>query len=219
MGDSLTRLIMERPPLIENAYIERARKLASSLLSDALKSSCEMDYGIKPVAPKMRIVGTAMTVALKPGDNLFLHKAIYLSGKGYVLVADGKGFAHGAAWGEMTTRAAMAMGVEGIVLDGFIRDLTEIRDLGFPVFARGTVPGGVNRMGPGRINTTISCGGITVNPGYLVLGDEDGVVVVPKDRIAETVLAAEKMAAQEQVRINEIGQGKLEPEWLKQKFE
>ena len=178
-----------------------------------------MDHGIKPLAPRMRIVGTAMTVALRPGDNLFLHKAIYLSGKGYVLVADGKGFSHGAAWGEMTTRAAMAIGIEGIVLEGFIRDLAEIRELGFPVFARGTVPGGVNRMGPGAVNTVISCGGITVRPGDLVLGDEDGVVVIPRDRIADTILEAEKMAAQEQVRISEIAQGKLEPEWLKQKFE
>jgi regulator of RNase E activity RraA len=219
MDDSLTCLIREKPPLVEDGYPARARKLASSLLSDALRAPCAMDYGIKPLASGMRIVGTAMTVTLQPGDNLFLHKAIYLSGKGYVLVVDGKGFANGAVWGEMTTRAAMASGTEGIVLDGFIRDLSEIRELGLPVFARGTVPGGVNRMGPGGINTIISCGGIAVHPGDLVMGDEDGVVVIPRNRIADTILQAEKMAAQEQFRIREIAQGKLEPEWLKQKFE
>lgn len=196
----------------------RARKLACSLISDAMECYAPMDGHIKSIAPKMKVAGTAITIALRPGDNLFLHKAIYLAGKGYVLVADGKGYSNGAAWGEMTTRAAIAIGVEGVVLDGFIRDLAELRELGFPVFARGAVPSGMNRLGPGEINGVISCGGVSVNPGDLVCGDEDGVVVVPRDKAAEVLDRAEDKARQEEKRIQEIAQGKFEPEWINERL-
>jgi 4-hydroxy-4-methyl-2-oxoglutarate aldolase len=218
MGDKLKAFIKENPALIPENLMIRARKLSSSLISDATEGLGVMEYHLKPIAPKMKVIGTAMTVALRPGDNLFLHKAIYLSGQGYVLVADGKGYSGGAAWGEMTTRAALAMGVEGLVLDGVVRDLAELRELGFPVFAKGAVPSGMNRLGPGEINGGISCAGISVQPGDLVVGDDDGVVVVTRDRIADVLEQAETKAAQEAIRIKEIAQGKLEPEWISAKL-
>ena len=218
MGNKLKSLILENAPLISDELMIRAKKLSSSLISDATESFGVMDYHIKPIAPKMKVIGTAMTVALRPGDNLFLHKAIYLSGKGYVLVVDGKGYSCGAAWGEMMTRAALAIGVEGLVLDGVIRDIAELRELGFPVFAKGSVPSGLNRIGPGEINSDISCGGISVHPGDLIFGDDDGVVVVSINKIAEVLDQAETKAVQEEIRIQEITQGKLEPEWIKEKL-
>ncbi len=210
--------IKENPSLIPEDLVIRARKLASSLISDAMECFGAMEARIKPVAPTMTVVGTALTVMIRPGDNLFLHKATYLAGKGYVLVADQQGYSSGAAWGEMMTRAAMAVGVEGVVLDGVVRDLPELRMLGFPVFAKGAIPNGVNRFGPGEINGVISCGGISVHPGDLVFGDEDGVVVVPRADIAAVVTDAEAKALQEKKRIQEISQGKLEPGWIAERL-
>ncbi len=210
--------IKENPPLIPDDLMIRARKLTSSLISDAMESFGAMEARIKPVAPTMTVVGTALTVMIRPGDNLFLHKATYLAGKGYVLVADQQGYSSGAAWGEMMTRAAMAVGVEGVVLDGVVRDLPELRMLAFPVFAKGAIPNGVNRFGPGEINGVISCGGISVHPGDLVFGDEDGVVVVPRAEIAAVVTDAEAKALQEKKRIREISEGKLEPAWIAERL-
>jgi len=218
MEEKMGLFIREKPPLIPEDLLIRARKLSSSLISDAMECFGTMDCHIKPVAPTMRVVGTAMTVMIRPGDNLFLHKATYLSGKGYVLVADQQGYSSGAAWGEMMTRAAMAVGVEGLVLDGVVRDLTELRELGFPVFAKGAIPNGLNRFGPGEINGAISCAGVSVHPGDLVFGDEDGVVVVPKAEIGVVLMGAEAKAVQEKKRIQDIAQGKLEPGWINERL-
>jgi 4-hydroxy-4-methyl-2-oxoglutarate aldolase len=218
MGEKPGLCIRENPPLIPEDLVIRARKLSSSLISDAMESFGAMDCHIKPVAPTMKVAGTAMTVMIRPGDNLLLHKATYLSRKGYVLVADQQGYASGAAWGEMMTRAAMAVGVEGVVLDGVVRDLKELKELGFPVFAKGAIPNGLNRFGPGEINGIISCGGISVHPGDLIFGDEDGVVVVPRAEIEAVLVDAEAKAVQEKKRIQEIAQGKLEPAWIDERL-
>lgn len=173
-----------------------------------------MDYEIKPIKPGMRVIGTAITVKVRPGDNLFLHKAVYLSEKGYVLVLDSNGHKAGAVWGEMMTRGAIAMKAEGVVLDGVVRDLAVLRELGFPVFAVGAVPNGMSRNGPGYINDTISCGGVSVSPGDLIYGDDDGVVVVPSNIVERVIILAEEKLELEEIRIREIEQGKIEPNWI-----
>lgn len=217
MNDKDAILIMDNPVKIPNDLMERVRKLSPSLLCDAMDSTGAMEYGIKPVKPGMRVLGTAITVKVNPGDNLFLHKAIYLSGKGYVIVLDSNGHKACASWGCMMTRAATAMGTEGVILDGAVRDVEEIRELGFPVFSCGAVPNGPTTNGPGRINSVISCGGVSVSPGDLVFGDDDGVVVVPPDKLENILLKAEAKAKSEEVRIKEIEDGKLEPNWVREK--
>lgn len=217
MKDRPEFIINENPPLIADDLVLRAKKLSSSLLSDATDGSGVMDFRIKPIIPKFKLIGTAMTVSLKADDNLFLHKAIYLAANGYVLVADGKGYSRGAAWGEMMSQAAMAIGVEGVVLDGVIRDIVEIRALRFPVFAKGAVPSGMSRIAPGAINCAISCGGAAVIPGDLVFGDDDGVVIVPRAKIDEVLAKAERKLVLEEQRIQEIENGKLEPDWVRER--
>lgn len=218
------------PQKLSEAIINRAKNLNSSLIADAMKGKNTMSYDIKPVGENMNFVGTAVTVSLTPGDNLFLHQAIYNSEVGYALVVDGKGYTKSAYMGELMAFAAEAIGLEGIVIDGLVRDKTDLQKLGFPIYSRGLVPSGPSKGEQGHNNISISCGGVNVQPGDLVVGDEDGVVIAPKLEIEEILSRAEKKQSYENRRIESITKYKqdkkagnlssdLEPDWLKDKIE
>lgn len=217
-------------PLLSEKTIERARKLNTTLISDALGCTGSMHYTVKPVTPSMKVVGTALTVDLRAGDNLFLHQGIYCGSEGYVLVADGKGHTENAYLGELMAGAAKAMGLEGIVIDGFVRDKEMLGEIGLPIFAKGFIPNGPFKDGPGAINIPISCAGVTVHPGDLIIGDEDGVVVVPRDKVEEVLDKAENKFEYEEKRLQTIAnyeekrkQGSangidIAPPWLEEKI-
>ncbi|MFS8602743.1 RraA family protein [Priestia megaterium] len=218
-----------KPALLSEKVIKRAKRLNTTLLSDAMGCTGAMDYKIKPVAAGMRVIGTAMTVEMRPGDNLFLHQAIYAGQEGYVLVADGKGHTKNAYLGELMARAAKAIGLEGIVIDGLVRDKEALSELNLPIFAKGFIPNGPFKDGPGQFNQPISCGGVSIHPGDLILGDEDGVIVVPKDKINNVFAKAEKKLAYEESRMEVIAEyeknrkqgiigATIEPSWLKEKM-
>ncbi|WP_339316319.1 RraA family protein [Oceanobacillus sp. FSL W7-1304] len=217
------------PDRLSDGIIERAKLLNSTLVSDAMGCAGAMDYSIKSLTGIKRIVGTATTVIMKPGDNLYLHQAIYNTTEGYVIVADGKSHTKNAYLGELMAYAAKAMGVSGIIIDGCIRDKGVLETLDFPIFAKGFVSNGPFKDGPGEINVPISCGGVTVNPGDLVIGDEDGVVIVPKNKIQDVFEKAEKKLKYERERVNVINKFEkskqsgeklvsLEPSWLREKI-
>jgi len=220
---------MNTPILLPKHVIERALKLNSTLLSDAMGCTGGMDYSIKPVTTKMKVVGTAMTLTMRPTDNLFLHKAIYSGSEGFVLIADGKGDTSHAYMGELMARAAKAVGLEGIVIDGAVRDREELETLGLPIFSKGFVPNGPLKDGPGTMNTTVTCGGVTVSPGDLIVGDADGVTVVPREQIEEVFIKAEKKLEYEKKRIKTINDfeekrksgetpNSIAPDWLDEKL-
>ncbi|MDQ0880564.1 RraA family protein [Peribacillus sp. V2I11] len=224
----MDKLKSSKPPLLPKSIIERAKKLNTTLIADALYDSDTgvMDYKVKPVSSGMKVIGTAMTVDMIAGDNLILHHAIYAGSEGYVLIADGKGHKGNAYLGELMAGAAHAVGLEGIIIDGFVRDKEALCELGFPIFAKGFTPNGPYKDRPGEVNTTITCGGVTVHPGDLVIGDEDGVVVVSQVKIEDVFSRAEKKLAYEQKRLEEIAEygsnrkqddteGNIEPSWLK----
>jgi 4-hydroxy-4-methyl-2-oxoglutarate aldolase len=200
----LTMNMNTLPPLLSDTIIERAMKLNTTLLSDAMGCTGGMDYRIKPVSTRMKVVGTATTLSLKPSDNISLHDAIYAAKEGYVLVIDGKGETSHAYLGELLTRAAKAVGLVGIVIDGAVRDREELEALGFPVFAKGFIPNGPLKLGGGESNVTINCGNVTVNPGDLVVGDADGVTIVPREQLEEVFAKAEKKIEYEKNRILEF---------------
>ncbi|MFJ5761975.1 RraA family protein [Neobacillus sp. NPDC093182] len=191
------------PQLLSDHIIERAEKLNTTLLSDAMGGTGDMDYRINRVAKGMKVVGTATKLSLKPSDNVSLHDAIYAAKEDYVLVIDGKGETSRAYLGELLTRAAIAIGLKGIVIDGAVRDREELEALGFPVFVKVFVPNGPLKLGGGEINVTITCGNVTVNPGDLVVGDADGVTIVPREQIEEVFSKAEKKLEYEKNRILE----------------
>lgn len=184
-------------PLLPEEVVERAGQLGAALLADGMKGldipggGC-MDMGINPVDIRMKVVGTAFTLETEDGDNLPIHLAMKLLQKGYVMVIDGKGFTKKAYFGDLIARQARAMGAAAMIIDGCVRDRDEMTEMGFPVFARGYMQRGPGKKNLGRINCPIVCGGVAVNPGDLVVGDADGVTIVPKEKIEEALTGAEK---------------------------
>ncbi|WP_138418170.1 RraA family protein [Aquibacillus sediminis] len=214
------------PNLLPNDVISRAKELSSTLLADALNGTTTMDYNIKPVKSGMSFVGTALTVDVAPGDNLFLHHAIYSGESGYVIVCDGKSHTDRAYLGELMAHSAHAIGLDGIVIDGLVRDRNELSALDFPIFAKGFISSGPFKNGPGKFNVPVKCGDVQVIPGDLVVGDDDGVTVVPKDQIDLALVKAESKLKYEIERINSINEYKSgksadlkKPSWLDEKID
>ena len=153
-----------------------------------------------PIDEHSKMVGTASTVQTEGGDNFPIHVAIYQSKPGYVLVIDGKSCMDRAYLGDLMGGASKAIGIQGLVVDGCVRDKLGLKELGLPVFSRGIMQRSPLKKGPGRINCPITCGGVNVNPGDLVVGDHDGVVVIPREKIEAVLDAAQKKSSYEQKR-------------------
>ena len=154
----------------------------TTTLADLLGRAQVMDIGIRPLWPGMpRVAGPAFTVRCPPGDNLMVHAAVHRAAAGSVVVVETGDVAHAVAGGNLLA-VAQRRGISGFVVDGVIRDLAEVRDLAFPVYARGVIPfpGAKDVLEP--LNAPVVCGGVTVHPGDVVVGDEEGVVVVPAGR-------------------------------------
>ena len=210
---ALIRHAIVHEPLT-NAELERWRQVATSVAADAMNRSQAMVGAIKPLKPGLMLCGQARTVQAMVGDNGPLHAAVSLARKGEVLVVDACGCEDTAVWGEILTTPAIARGIAGVVLDGASRDAARIRELGFPVFCRAVVPRGPHKGFGGVIDGPISAGGVPVSPGDLVLGDDDGVVVVPRSRIAEAAAAVATVLAKEKQLSDGIASGRSTTELL-----
>lgn len=171
----------------------RLLALTTALLSDALGKSGAMDHDIKCMSAKCRMAGPAATLRVHPADILMVGKAVSICSKNYVLVIDGQGELNTALWGILITVAARSKGLAGVVIDGAIRDVASIRRDPFPVFARAVVPNAGGAEYAGEIGVPIQCGGVVVNAGDWIVGDEDGVVVIPKDRLPMVIKTAERL--------------------------
>lgn len=199
----------EYPELLPDEIIERASKLSPALLCDGMKGlgipfDGAMSYDILPVDLNMKVIGTACTVSTDSGDNLPIHVSLYTAKPGYVMVIDGKGHKEHPYFGDLMMSTAKAVGLKGMIVDGLVRDREGCIELGLPVFAKGFMQRGPVKKNPGEINYPIVCGGVPVNPGDLILGDADGVTVVPRERIEEVLANAEKKLAYELERREKI---------------
>lgn len=188
--------------------------LAASLVGDAMNREQVMDAAMKPLAPGMRVCGQARTVNAMAGDNGIIHAAIPLVRDGEILVVNGMGVEDVAVWGEVMTHAALKQGIAGIVLDGAVRDSAEIREMGFPVFCRAVVPRGPHKGFGGTIDAPVSCAGVSVSPGDLVIGDDDGVAVVPLAQVARVRAAAQEAQKREWAWLEQIANGRTTRELL-----
>jgi regulator of RNase E activity RraA len=171
--------------------------IPTTTLADVLGRERVMDIGIRPLwQPVPRIAGPAFTVRCPPGDNLMLHAAIHRAAPGSVLVVESGDLDYALAGGNVCA-VAQRRGVAALVADGLIRDLAEVREAGFPVFARGVIPipGGKKAVEP--LNVEVRCGGVAVNAGDVVVADEEGVVVVPSARRDDVLTAARAKLAKE----------------------
>ena len=166
-----------------------------------------MDSGIKPLDSKSRMVGRAFCVQGYPGDNLAVHQGINVAGEGDVLVIDVGGYVEAGHFGDITALAAQMRGIVGVVLDGACRDAEDIKELGFPTFVRGVCPAGTTKTVLGQVGGAVSCGGVTVRTGDIVLGDCDGVVVVPQEVADEVFAAAEEKFNHELELVEELRAG------------
>lgn len=169
--------------------LELAIALGSATLHEAAGGLGALPCEIEPVAAGSRLAGPAFTVSSAPGDNLWIHRALAVARPGDVLVVDVSGHHEAGYWGEVMSVAALARRLGGLVIDGSVRDADAIEALGFPVFARGLCIGGTGKDAgaPGALGGHIWIGGVTVRPGDLVVGDRDGVVVVPRESASETI--------------------------------
>ena len=169
--------------------------LSPTTLADVLGRDQVMSLGIGPLwGPVPRVAGPAFTVRCPPGDNLMLHAAIYRAEPGSVIVVESGDVGFALAGGNVCA-VAQRRGIAAFVLDGVIRDLAEVRALGFPVFARGVIPIPGTKAAALPLNIPIECGGVHVTGGDIVVADEEGIVVVPADRAAEVLAAAGAKAA------------------------
>lgn len=202
-------------PRVSAERVRDASALPASILADVYGRRGTVNGRIAALAPTMKVAGPALTVEVRPGDNLMIHAALSIAKPGDVIIVDGKGDQTCALIGEIMVSQAMAIGVAGMVLDAAVRDTEALRAKGFPVWSYGFNPCGPTKRVSGRVNHPISVGGITVNPGDLVVGDADGVVVIERERAAEMIELGRKKVADEHKRLDGIARREqLTPGWL-----
>jgi regulator of RNase E activity RraA len=204
-----------RGPSPDPALLNRCRALPTSTLSDSMERTGGV-CGVHPVPGGRwpRVAGPALTVRTRPGDNLVVHRALDLAEPGDVLVVDVGGALDRAVLGEIMARWAAARGLAALVVDGAVRDVEGLAAGPLPVCARGINHLGPYKVGPGEIGGPVHAGGTVVRSGDVVVADADGVVVVPRERLAEVVAAAEQLLLAEEAVFADIAAGTLDRSWV-----
>lgn len=198
------------------------KTIPASNTADVMNRSCAMNPRIHLVSkPKdQMMVGPAYTVKGRAGDNLTLHAALNLCGEGDVLVVSNEEDTTRALMGEvMMAYLRYTKKIAGIILDGPIRDIDEIGQWDFPVYCTGTTPGGPYKEGPGEINVPISCGGISVNPGDIILADPDGIIVIPRQDAAAILEEAKKFQAADEKKLAAAKDGTANRAWVEKSLQ
>ena len=179
----------------------------TATIHEAYNGKGALFHQIKPIERGMKICGPVIPVKTRPGDNLIVHKAIYVAKPGDVLVVDTSSFVEAGFWGGIMTEAAKQRGIAGLVTDGAIRDTEEIIQTGFPVFSQAISIKGTTKTCLGLINHPIHFGGVRVEPGALIVGDSDGVVVVAREDVPEVLEKAKQREDKEKSISARIGKG------------
>ncbi|HEX4214027.1 MAG TPA: RraA family protein [Candidatus Dormibacteraeota bacterium] len=210
---------IERPPA---EVVAGFQDVDSTFVTDAMHRFYGMHGNIRPAAPGMSCCGPAVTVRVAPGDNLMVYAAFEVAQPGDVLVIESRGFTSVAQWGDQTSLAARKLGLAGVVMDGSIRDLDGIVEVGFPVFSQPVVvPNGALKDGPGEVNVPVAVGGVPVLPGDIVVATSSGVAVVPRDDAAAILTRARALVDAEPGKMARIEAGRTVPDelegWLRSK--
>ncbi|MDK1374619.1 MULTISPECIES: RraA family protein [unclassified Sinorhizobium] len=207
--------IVERRRRVSAAMVEKFLDLPVANVSDVMSRMTAGGAALRPLHASSVLAGAAFTVKTRPGDNLMIHKALLMAGPGDVIVVDAGGDLTNALVGELMLSHARAIGVTGVVINGAVRDYGWIKTNTFPVFAAGITHRGPYKDGPGEINVPISLGGMIIEPGDLMLGDDDGLVCIPFDQVEEVYAQAKaKNEAEAKTLANTLA-GKLDPKlWV-----
>lgn len=219
--------MIEDPPLLtirreiarpERDQVAALKGVATSLLVDLLGGAGALDQAIKPIGQADGLphgfCGPAVTAACGPSDNLAVFAALALAEPGDVIVAGTEGFLGAAVVGDLVLGMARNRAAAGFVTDGLVRDYTGILDVGLPVACRGISPNSPARSGPGSVNQPLAIGGLVVEPGDLVAGDRDGVVVVPRARVAEVIAGLPALLAAEADLLAKVEAGLGVPDYI-----
>jgi 4-hydroxy-4-methyl-2-oxoglutarate aldolase len=200
--------IIHKIPRADPKIVAALGKMGTATVHEAQGRSGALAHYIRPIHPGMKCCGSACTVQSHGGDNLMLHKAIAVAQAGDVIIHDGEDWLESNVWGEIMTTGAMARGVAGLVTSGVVRDTEAIRAKGFPVFAQGVSMKWCTKAAAGTINHPIIIAGVLVNPGDIVIGDDDGVVIVPLPRAEEVYNLALQREQKERVVMEQLKAGK-----------
>ena len=187
------------PAPISPDILRQFETVVTPHISDNMNRLCGV-VGLNRYHRQKKLVGRALTVKVRPGDNLMIHKAIDIAEPADVIVVDGGGEVTQALVGELMQMHAQMCGVAGFVIDGAVRDVAAFYEADFPCFARGNTHRGPFKEGPGEINVPVAIGGLVIGPGDLIVGDEDGLVAVPPDQLDAVLAAAKAQEQREQQR-------------------
>ncbi len=181
---------------------------STATLHEALGKTGNLPSAIKPIAPGMKVCGPAYPVQTMPRDNKIIHRAYATAKVGDVLVVHCADYYEAGYWGDLMSLGAKTQGIAGLVIDACVRDADDIEAMGFPVFSRGLCIRGTSSLEGGTLNEPIVIGGILINPGDIIVGDRDGVVVVPNECIQEAIEKAMAREAREKLIREQLRQGK-----------
>jgi RraA family protein len=199
---------------VTDEVLSEYRGFVTPHLSDNMNRLNAVDSCIRPIHTSGKLVGSAVTVKTRPGDNLMVHKAIDMSGSGDVILVDAGGDQTNSIMGEIMVSLAKKRRIEGFIIDGAIRDFEPIRDMNFPLYARGVTHRGPYKDGPGEINVPIQLGGVIIRPGDVILADMDGIVIVPFEYAETLIEKVRKTMDMERDMINAIEQGTIDRTWV-----
>ena len=210
----MTTDIVRDFPRVSADLVRQASQYQAAILADVNGRRGALHGRIAALRPRMKLAGPALTVDVRPGDNLMIHAAMSLARPGDVLVIDGKGDQTAALMGTIMMTACKKLGLAGVVIDGAVRDSLELDEMDYPVFCVGTNPNGPTKNVAGRIGHPVCIGGVTVRSGDLIVADADGVVAIERERVEGLLPLARKKVEDEAARIAQIGQGNTAAGWL-----
>ncbi|MCA6439973.1 MAG: 4-carboxy-4-hydroxy-2-oxoadipate aldolase/oxaloacetate decarboxylase [Sediminibacterium sp.] len=188
--------------------IQQLSRFSAATIHEALGKQGNLPSAIKPISSGMKVCGPAYTVKTMPRDNMLLHRAYAYAKPGDVIIANCSGFYEAGYWGDLMSLGAKTKGINGLVIDGCVRDADDIEAMGFSVFSRGLCILGTSNHGDGYLNEPIVIGDVRINPGDIIVGDRDGVVVVPQNRALETIEKSIAREAKEESVRKQLREGK-----------
>lgn len=214
------RVFLKRP-MPAKELLDAFAQIPAANAADTMGRSCAMHPRLKRLSgAKGIMVGPALTVKARGGDNLFIHEALDIAQPGDIIVVSNDEDDTRSLMGEvMFTYAQYQRRLGGLVLDGPVRDLEALREMELPVYATSTTPGGPHKEGPGEINVPIACGGVSVNPGDIILGDADGVIVIPLKDALTVLEAAQKFHEQDAAKVVAARNGTANRAWVQKKLQ
>lgn len=218
---SVGNRIFTKRQMPDKTLIERLAQIPAANIADTMGRSCAMHPRIRLMSGFSGIfAGPALTVKARAGDNLFIHQALDMAEPGDVIVVSNEEDQRRSLMGEiMFTYAMNQRRLGGLVLDGPVRDVDALRAMSLPVYATGSTPGGPYKEGPGEINVPIACGGVSVNPGDIILGDLDGIIVIPQKDAQAVLEAAEELHKADASKVLAAQNGTANRAWVMKTLE